>query len=221
MKIIIVEDNEKIRTELGILLERYGYETAVITNFENAVQEILDCQGQLVLLDINLPIYDGYYICREIRSHSDIPIIIVTSRDSEMDELMSMNLGADDFITKPYNKEILLAHIQSILKRVYQTGVNDCLEYNNLILDTSQWCISYEGRTETLTKNECKILRILFEKKGEMVTREKIMDELWQGEDFIDDNTLTVNVNRIRKKLQSLGVEDAIETKRGVGYRLI
>ena len=148
-------------------------------------------------------------------------------RPIEIDKMFTDNLLVFHKLMRQFERQsvefvqTILNNIQSILKRVYQTGVNDCLEYNNLILDTSQWCISYEGRTETLTKNECKILRILFEKKGEMVTREKIMDELWQGEDFIDDNTLTVNVNRIRKKLQSLGVEDAIETKRGVGYRLI
>lgn len=218
MKIIIVEDNEKIRNELSGFLNKYGYETVVIEEFNNVVEKILSQDAHLVLLDINLPQFDGYYICREIRAKSNIPIIIVTSRDSEVDELMSMNLGADDFITKPYNTQILLARIVSLLKRSYKKENNELLYHKGITLNLGKSLVTYEDKEIELSKNELKILHVLMKNKEIILSRDEIMDVLWQTNEFIDDNTLTVNVNRLRKKLESIGVSDYIITKRGQGY---
>ena len=216
----IIEDTEIIREELGKLLLKYGYKTTLLTDFENVIEDVLKTNLDLILLDINLPYYDGYHICREIRKKSSVPIIIVTSRDSDMDEIMSMNLGADDFITKPYNTQILLARIEAILRRV--NGVkndSNILTYKNLKLDLSKGIIILEdGNTLELTKNEIKILSYLMERKGEIVSRDDLMEYLWNSDYYVDDNTLSVNVTRIRKKLQEVGVKDIIETRRGLGY---
>ncbi|MGN1114780.1 MAG: response regulator transcription factor [Oscillospiraceae bacterium] len=218
MKIIIVEDDENIRDELCHFLKSYGYEVFALDKFDTVTEDILSSGGQLVLLDINLPMYDGYYICREIRKKSDIPIIIVTSRDSELDELMSMNLGADDFIAKPYNTQILLARISSLLKRAYKTSPAENLEYGGVTLNTSNGVITFKGKSCELTKNEHKILQILMNNQGKIISRTEIMNMLWQSEEFVDENTLTVNVNRLRRKLSEIGVEDFLKTKRGQGY---
>ncbi len=172
------------------------------------------------MLDINLPVFDGYYICREIRSKSDVPIIIVTSRDSEMDELMSMNLGADDFITKPYNTQILLARISSILRRVNSSS-SQLLMHNGLNLNLSSGSISYNNNISELTKNELKILNYLILNKEKIVSRDELMEYLWSSEAYVDDNTLSVNVTRLRKKLEEIGLKNVIETRRGLGYILI
>lgn len=191
-KIIIVEDHEPIRNELKILLSKYGYEIIVLDRFDTVVEECLREDVDLILLDINLPFYDGYYVCRAIREKSEVPIIVVTSRDSEMDEIMSINLGADDFITKPYNTQILLARISAMLKRTHKEKVNDFLQYQGLKLQL----------------------------KESIVSRDQLMESLWQSNEFIDDNTLTVNVNRVRKKLEAAGLKDFIKTKRGQGYMI-
>ena len=217
-KILIVEDTEKIRNELKELLIRYGYEVEAPSDFNNIVEHVNKEKPHLILLDINLPVYDGYYICREIRKTCDVPIIIVTSRDSEMDELMSMNLGADDFVTKPYNIQILLARIASIIKRTYKNNSSDVLIYKELTLNLSRGTISVDNSEFEITKNEHKILNCLMKNKGNIVTRDELMEYLWTSELFIDDNTLTVNVNRLRKTLQNTGMKDAIETRRGIGY---
>ena len=218
-KIIIIEDDEIIREELKNFLSKYGYEIVVPTSFDNVVQFILNENANLVLLDINLPIFDGYYICREVRKKSDIPIIIVTSRDSDMDELMSMNLGADDFVTKPYNTQILLARIAALLKR---SGLNitnnNILTYKDFQLNLSNATITYNEKEIELTKNEVKILSYLINHKGEIVSRELLMEYLWSTEYFVDDSTLTVNITRLRKKLAEIGIENVIETRRGLGY---
>ena len=218
MKIIIVEDDENIRDELSRFLESYGYEIFAPEKFSNIIDDIISADGQLVLLDINLPMYDGYYICRELRKRSDIPIIIVTSRDSEPDELMSMNSGADDFVSKPYNTQILLARISSVLKRTYKKGVTQTLESGGVTLNVSNGVISFNGKSCELTKNEHKILQLLMSRQGKVISRTEIMTMLWQSEEFVDENTLTVNVNRLRRKLSEIGVEDFLKTKRGQGY---
>ena len=218
MKIIIIEDDVKIRDELSQFLNKYGYETYVPKSFENLVNDVLAANAHLILLDINLPIYDGYYFCREIRKASAIPIIIVTSRDSEVDELMSMNLGADDFVTKPYNTQILLARISSILKRVYSTDISQEITYKGISLDTSKSIVGFEGREAELTKNEVRILNLLMKNSGKIISRDEIMNTLWQSNEFVDDNTLTVNINRLRKKLEDIGISDFLITKRGQGY---
>jgi DNA-binding response OmpR family regulator len=216
--IFIVEDNLKIRNELTKLLEKYGYECRSSDDYANMAQVILDAKPQLVLLDINLPVYDGYFICRELRRKSQLPIIIVTSRDSEADELMSMNLGADDFVTKPYNTQILLARIASVLKRTYPSVPADTVTHRGLELDMSRSLARYEGSEVELTKNELRILRLLICNKGRILPRDEIMNDLWQSEEFVDDNTLTVNINRLRKKLESIDVQDYLVTRRGQGY---
>ena len=218
MKIIIVEDDENIRQELQKFLQNYGYEVYAPEKFENIVEDILSSKSHLVLLDINLPMYDGYYICRELRKKSDIPVIIVTSCDSESDELMSMNCGADDFVTKPYNTQILLARISSLLKRAYKTTFSEKIEVDGVVLNISKGVVSYGKNQCELTKNEHKILHLLMKNQGKVISRTEIMNMLWQSEEFVDENTLTVNVNRLRHKLSGIGVEDFLHTRRGQGY---
>ena len=220
-KIFIIEDDDKIRNELCTFLNRYGYGTKYSLDFEHIVDEVLREKYHLILLDINLPYFDGYYICREIRKKSSVPIIVVTSRDSEIDELMSMNLGADDFITKPYNTQILLARISSLLRRTYRSQEAEILEYKNLQHDLSKSEVEYKGNKIELSKNESKILYVLMKNKEKIVSRNEIIESLWESDEFIDDNTLTVNINRLRKKLEEIGAVDFIKTKRGQGYILI
>ena len=216
--IFIVEDDVKIRNELTKLLEKYGYECKSSDDFQNIVEIIMNDNPNLVLLDINLPVFDGYYICREIRRKSQVPIIIVTSRDSEVDELMSMSLGADDFITKPYNTQILLARISSVLKRVYNAQPKDTINHKDVELNISKSTVTSNGKSVELSKNEVQILHLLMQNKEHIVSRDEIMNDLWQSEEFVDDNTLTVNVNRLRKKLEEIGVKNYLITKRGQGY---
>lgn len=223
-KIYIVEDDEKIAKELGIFLERNGYKVEKINSFDNIVEDSLNSNSDLVLLDVNLPVYDGYFICKEIRKKSNIPVIIVTSRNSEIDELMSMNLGADDYVKKPYNTQILLARIESVLKRTNNEKKSLYIKHKEIRLDISKSLIERLDEKEKtnisleLSKNELKILHCLLENKGKIVSREELMTYLWDSEMFVDDNTLTVNVNRIRKKLEQIGKPDYIMTKRGQGY---
>lgn len=221
-KIFIVEDEKKIVKELSLLLNKYGYESTYSFNFENILENILKENPKLILLDINLPYFDGYYICRELRKVSDIPIIIVTSRDTDMDEIMSMNLGADDFVTKPYNSEILLARIRAILKRTYSNKNNcDIFTFKELNYNSSKSEVKFRENKVELSKNENKILHTLLKNKEKIVSRDKLMKELWKSEEFVDDNTLTVNINRLRKKLEEIGAKNYLQTKRGQGYMLI
>ena len=220
-KILIIEDDEAIRNELKTFLCRYNYDTLVVEKFENIIEEIKKENADLILLDINLPIFDGFYICREIRKNSNVPIIIVTSRDSDIDELMSMNLGADDFITKPYNTQILLARINSVLKRVYSKEVQESMVYKDLVLNLSNGTISYKDNTLNLTKNEIKILTYNIKNKGKIISRENLMEYLWNDDFFVDDNTLSVNITRLRKKIESIGLKNPIETRRGLGYIML
>ena len=221
-KIIIIEAVKRIRIELSQLLIRYGYEVKALEDFSNVLNYIIDENPDLVLLDINLPVFDGYYICRELRKISEIPIIIVTSRDSDMDELMSINLGADDFITKPYNPEILLARINLILKRTSKNTIStDILTYGQLKLNIFNSTITYKDKTLELTKNELKILSFLIKNKGIIVSREELMEHLWNADFFVDNSSLSVNVTRLRKKLEEAGMKNPIETRRGQGYIMI
>lgn len=219
-KIIIIEDTKTIREELTTFLTKYGYTVFAPTNFENIIEYTLGEEPDLILLDINLPVFDGYYICREIRKNSNVPIIVVTSRDNEVDELMSMNLGADDFITKPYNTQVLLARITSILRRVQGVNTQDVITYNDLKFNISNGSIKYKGISAELTKNEIKILSCLIKNKGKIVSRDDLMDFMWSSDIFVDDNNLSVNVTRLRKKLEEVGMKESIETRRGLGYIL-
>ncbi|WP_195938823.1 response regulator transcription factor [Romboutsia sp. 1001713B170131_170501_G6] len=218
-KLMIIEDSKTIREELKALLNRYGYEVFASDKFENIINDVENEKPHLILLDINLPIYDGFYICREIRKISNIPIIIVTSRDNEVDELMSINLGADDFVTKPYNTQILLARISSVLKRVYNDSGNmDILEYKDLSLNLSKGTVKSSTGSLEISKNDIKILSYLIKNKEKIVTREELMNYMWNSDLYVDDNTLSVNINRLRKKLEEIGLKDYIETRRGLGY---
>ena len=218
-KVIIIEDDKDIREELSSFLKRNGYVVSAPVEFENIIDAIRYENGDILLLDINLPVYDGYYICREIRKKSDIPIIVVTSRDSEVDELISINLGADDYITKPYNTQILLARISAILKRVNNSvAPPNLVTYNDLVLNLLNASITYKNNTLELTKNEMKILSYLINNRGNIVSRESLMEYLWKSDFFVDDSTLSVNITRLRKKLDKIGLSNVIETRRGLGY---
>ncbi len=219
-KIVIIEDTEMIREELKTFLSRYGYETVAPASFETVIEDTLKEKPDLILLDINLPVMDGYYICREIRKTSDIPIIVVTSRNNEMDELMSMNLGADDFVTKPFNTQILLARIETVLRRVSGSKLRDKVFYHELELNLSNGSATFNGTTAELTKNELKILSCLIKNKGKIVSRDDLMDFMWNSDAFVDDNNLSVNITRLRKKLEGMGMTENIETRRGLGYIL-
>ena len=217
-RILIVEDEEKIREELCTALEKKGYSCIKITSFEDVPGQIEKSAPDLVLLDLNLPVQDGFYICREVRKRMDVPIIVVTSSGSDMDELMSLNLGADDFITKPDNMHIIQAHIATVLHRAYGRKRSMVLTHKGLMLDILKGKVSYQGKEADLTKNELSILRLLMEHPGSIISRNDMICQLWETEEFVEESTLNVNVNRLRKKLSGLGLEDYLITKRGMGY---
>lgn len=220
-KILIIEDDEKLRNELEIFLNKNGFVATSLKKFDNAVEDILKIQADLLLLDINLPYTDGEFICREIRKTSNVPIIMVTSRDSEMDELLSLNYGADQYVTKPYNIQILLAKIVGLLKRNQNAGNNpDKIDCGEFVLNTAGRIVEKEDNKVELTKNEYKILEYLVLHRQQVISRDEIMDYLWESEEFVDDNTLNVNIKRLRTKLEELGLIDQIETRRGQGYIL-
>ena len=219
-KILIVEDDEKLRKELEIFLNNNGYEVKSLKRFDNTIQDILSINPDLILLDINLPNIDGEFICKEIRKQSNLPIIIITSRDNEIDELLSISNGADHYITKPFNIQILLAKISSLLRRssmFYSQGKINCQDF---ILNVSKSIIEKDNKEIELSKNEFKILKYLLEHRNQIVSRDDLINYLWDSESFIDDNTLTVNVNRLRNKLEMIGLKELLETKRGQGYIL-
>lgn len=228
MQIVIVEDDEGIRKELKRLLENAFYQVTVIESFTDVAGQIrVLCPGaDLVLLDLNLPGESGFDVCRKLREYSDIPIIFLTSRTDSMDELTGILNGADDYITKPFNPSILLARIGVVLKRttsknaVKSTNDTIHLEYKGVTLNLAGAYVEHAGKRTDLTKNELKILHLLYQKKGEIVPRMDMIEYLWDNEVFIDDNTLSVNVTRLRNKLSEIGVKDFIETKRGMGYRI-
>lgn len=219
-KILIVEDDEKLRKELEIFLNKNGYEAKGLEKFDDVINDIINEKANLILLDINLPFIDGEYICKEIRKISDVPIIMVTSRNNEIDELISLNYGADQYVTKPYNIQILLAKIAGLLKR-NSSNNQEKIDCGKFVLNISQSIIESQNKKIELTKNEFKILYYLAIHKGQIIARDEIMDYLWESESFIDDNTLTVNMKRLRNKLEELNLQDIIETKRGQGYILI
>lgn len=228
MKIVIVEDDPGIRKELKQLLENAFYEAEIIEEFKDTAEQICSMipAPDLVLLDWNLPGESGFDICTKLKEHSDIPIIFLTSRTDSMDELTGILKGADDYITKPFNPPILLARIGVALKRTTSKNAEKSrgnalnMEYKGVILNVVGGCIEHEGKKTDLTKNELKILHLLYQKKGEIVPRLDMIEYLWDNEVFIDDNTLSVNVTRLRGKLADIGVTDFIETKRGMGYRI-
>ena len=220
-KILIIEDDEKLREELETFLNRNGFIATSLKKFDNAVADILEIKADLLLIDINLPYTDGEFICKEIRKTSNVPIIMVTSRDNEIDELLSLNYGADQYVTKPYNIQILLAKIVGLLKRNQNSGNNpDKIDCGSFILNTAGRIIEKEDKKIELTKNEYKILEYLVLHRQQVISRDEIMDYLWEREEFVDDNTLNVNIKRLRTKLEELGIINQIETRRGQGYIL-
>lgn len=220
-KILILEDDEKLRQELAIFLERNGFETVELEKYDNPVEDMMEASADLILLDINLPDADGEYILKEFRKVSDIPVIMITSRDSELDELLSMHYGADHYVTKPFNPQILLAKIVAVLKRSSSLPTQEKINCGQFVLNLSKSRMETEEKQVELTNNELRIMKCLIKNRGNIVSREAIMNDLWDNEAFIDDNTLTVNMTRIRKKLEELGLQDMIVTKRGQGYMLL
>ncbi|OCN04582.1 DNA-binding response regulator [Erysipelotrichaceae bacterium MTC7] len=216
--ILIVEDEKNIRDELSTFLKTNGYEVITITDFHEVSKQVVNLHPHLVLLDLNLPGVDGNHVAKEVRKQSNVPLIIVTSRNTDLDELMSMHMGADDFITKPYNLQILLARMERILNRSYEGDQGSKLYVRDVLLDVAKSTLTYQDESIELTKNELRILTTLFKHKNNIVSRDELMSEMWDSDMFVDDNALTVNMNRLRKKLAYLNLADFIETKRGMGY---
>lgn len=218
-KIMIIEDDETISKELNDLLKNAGYETKILENFNNAKKEILDYNADLLLLDINIPVVNGEVLLKEIRKESNVPVIMVTSRSSEIDEALSISYGADDYITKPYNPTILLLRISNIFKRC--ESVKEIIEYRNLKINLKKGIVSNGKEEIILTKNETIIFNYLLSNKDRIVTRDEIMTDLWNNDEYINDNALTVNISRLRSKLSKLDSDEIIETRKGIGYILV
>lgn len=219
-KILIIEDEKLIREELETLLSNAGFAAVSVTDFENTLEHIKAELPDLILLDINLPGQNGYSLCASVRKFSDVPILFITGRNTTMDELQALTLGGDDFISKPYNIPILLARINALLKRGQSTRQSGYLEYNGIALNPVAGTLTMDGQAIELTKTELKIMYYLFEHPGEIVPRMDLVEYLWDNEIHIDDNTLSVNIMRIREKLRPLGRGDLIQTKRGMGYKI-
>lgn len=218
-KILIVEDDFTIAESIKKHLEKWDYEVEYVKDFKNIIKAISEFSPELILLDIMLPFYNGFYWCSEIRKISKVPIVFISSADDNMNIVMAMDMGGDDFIAKPFDLTVLAAKVNAIIRRTYSfKGKVNILEYEGLILNIFDAVASYGDKSVELTKNEFKILQLLMDNAGEMVSRDTIMMQLWESDSFIDDNTLTVNITRIRKKLKSIGLDDYIKTKKGMGY---
>ena len=218
-KILIVEDDEIIAGGLKSHLERWNYQVECATDFRNVMEKFVEYDPQLVLLDIVLPFFNGFHWCQEIRKISKIPIIFLSSASDNMNIVMAMNMGGDEFIEKPFDLNVVTAKVQAVLRRTYEfRGTTDVMEWNGAILNLADTTLLYQEQKLDLTKNEFKILQILLENAGRVVSRETIMTRLWDSDEFIDDNTLTVNVARLRKKMEKIGLGQEIETKKGIGY---
>lgn len=220
-RILIVEDDSTIASNVATYLERWDYKTKQVKDFKNVMEDFTQFDPQLVILDIGLPFYNGFYWCQEIRKVSSVPILFLSSMNDNMNIVMAMNMGGDEFIEKPFDLNVLTAKVQALLRRAYsfQGNVN-IIEYEGMLLNLSDATLSYKGERISLTKNEFRILQILMENAGKIIARDDIIARLWESDEFIDDNTLTVNVARLRKKLAGAGMEDWIKTKKGIGYYL-
>lgn len=218
-KILLVEDDEIISKSIKQHLENWGFEVIATRDFKNITNEFTECNAHIVLLDLILPFYDGFYWCKEIRKISNVPIVFLSSASDNMNIVMAVNMGGDDFISKPFNVSVLLAKIQAILRRTYDmpNGIS-ILEHKGIILNLNDITLSYRDKSIELTKNEFRILETLFVNKGKIVSRDTLMMKLWQDDNYVEENTLTVNVTRLRKKLEDLGIDDFIKTKVGCGY---
>lgn len=219
-KIMIIEDEEKIRDIITASLKKWGFDVCFVEDFSNVVGEFVSYSPSLVLMDINLPVFDGFHWCNQIRNISKVPVLFLSSRNTNMDIVMAVNMGGDDYITKPFSMEVLIAKINAVLRRTYSysDASIDVINYNGVLLSLKDNTLLYENKSTELTKNEFKILYTLMKNHERIVSREKIMQELWEDESFIDDNTLTVNINRLRKKLNEMGLEEYIKTVKNQGY---
>ena len=220
-KILIVEDDMVIAKGLASHLQQWGYDAVYVEDFKNVKDKFLECDPQLVLLDVILPYFNGFHWCQEIRKVSKVPIIFLSSANDNMNIVMAMNMGGDEFIEKPFDLNVLTAKVQALLRRAYsfQGNVN-VLEHEGMLLNLNDASLSYKGEKISLTKNEFRILQMLMENAGKIVARDDIIARLWESDEFIDDNTLTVNVARLRKKLENADMEGRIKTKKGIGYYL-
>lgn len=220
MKIFIVEDDTAIFQSLKENFEKWGMQVSGPKSFQDVLSDFINEEPHLVIMDIQLPVYDGFHWCREIRSLSKVPIIFLSSRDHPLDMVMAMQMGADDYVQKPFHSDVLLAKIQATLRRVYSYGeeTSDILEWNGAMIDLKRGMIRMDGKEAELTKNEFFILTVLVDAKDKIVSRDELIRKLWDDERFVNDNTLTVNVTRLRQKLANLGLEEAILTKKGLGY---
>ena len=218
-KILLVEDDEIISKSIMQHLENWDFEVITARDFKNITNEFTECNAHIVLLDLILPFYDGFYWCKEIRKISNVPIVFLSSASDNMSIVMAVNMGGDDFISKPFNVSVLLAKIQAILRRTYDmpNGIS-ILEHKGIILNLNDFTLSYRDKSIELTKNEFRILETLLVNKGKIVSRDTLMMKLWQDDNYVEENTLTVNVTRLRKKLEDLGIDDFIKTKVGCGY---
>lgn len=218
-KILLVEDDIDLAKETLIALEKWGFKVNLIDNFENIIEEFIYIKPEVVLLDVNLPLYNGFYWCEKIREISNVPIIFLSSRDSDMDLIMGINNGGDDYITNPFSIDVLVTKINAIIRRVYNyNNSNNIIGYKDLIFDIEKGIIKLNNKNIELTKNEIRILTLLLKNKDKVVSRESLMMSLWDSDEFVTDNALTVNINRLRSKIKELGVEDFIKTKKGIGY---
>lgn len=218
-KLLIVEDDRTIASLLEENLRQWGFLPSCVTDFNKVLAEFNSAQPHLVLLDIALPFFNGFYWCSEIRKVSNVPIIFLSSHTEKMDIVMAMNMGGDDYITKPFSMEVVIAKIQAVLRRAYSLSTEPhIIEARGVILNLSNTELNFQGNNIELTKNEYKIMQLLMERKNKVVSREQIMKRLWDSDYFVDDNTLTVNINRLRKKLEDAGIHDFIITKKGLGY---
>lgn len=218
-KLLIIEDDAGIANAIKTQAEMWNFEVCIAENFRNVLQEFLQFQPHIVLLDIGLPFFNGYHWCSEIRNISNVPIIFISSASDNMNIVMAINMGADDFIAKPFDQSVLMAKVQAVLRRTYDFSSSmPVLEHKGAFLSTGDNTLTYNNKKIELTKNEYRILLCLMENKGKVVSREKFMEKLWETDSFVDENTLTVNINRLRKKLDSAGLENFIKTKFGVGY---
>ena len=220
-KILIIEDDKTISDELKILLDDNGYDSYQLFNFHQVTKKIIEFDPDLVLLDIVLPGTNGQTILKEIRKESNLPVIMLTSKTGDINEIMSMSYGADDYITKPYNPTLLLLRIETLFRHLDDQGSNDQIEYNQMTINLLKSTLTYKDNEIFLSKNELTILYYLIKNHGKIVSRDELMDHLWDYSDFVDDNTLTVNINRLRKKMKNLGILDSIETRRKQGYILL
>jgi DNA-binding response OmpR family regulator len=219
-RVYLVEDDRMLAEEISRLLMKWGYEIRTAEMFDNILDEFLAVQPHVVLMDVNIPSFDGFHWCKKIREISAVPIIYISSRDSSMDVIMGMNNGGDDYLAKPFDNAVLVARLQAVIRRAYEYNIQEphVLRYRGLTVHLEEAVASYEDKKCELTKNELKILKLLLENQGKVVTRQALMRSLWDEEIYINENTLTVNVNRVRIKLEELGLKYFITTKKGMGY---